>query len=229
MTYKEPQKTGRLKDVDATARAEKLRVLGWSLFAGLPMGAMAGMMMGQVFLGMVLAPAVIWTVAMIVSGTAGKGAVFLGVSSGSSTPRRKGYSRAEALAVRGEFEAAINAYQVAILEAPDDGEPYLRVARIYRDQLGDPDEAFRWFRRATDEATLPRGQEILARREMAEYLLHQTEEPQRAAPELARLADAFRGTPDGEWAQEELARIKAEMARAERGLLEPDVDAAPEN
>lgn len=220
-TYKESRKKGRVKDVDAVARAEKFRVLAWSLFAGLPMGAAAGLMMGHVLLGMVLAPVAIWIVVMVLTGTAGKSAVFLGVSSGSSTPKRKGYSRAEALAVRGEFEAAINAYQVAIMEAPEDGEPYLRVARIYRDHLWDTDKALRWFRRATDEAVLPGGLEVLARREMAEFFIHQLGEPQRAAPELARLADAFPETPDGEWAQQELARIKVAMARAEGGPPEP--------
>jgi tetratricopeptide (TPR) repeat protein len=119
--------------------------------------------------------------------------------------------------VRGEYEAAVRAYQTAILENPSDGEPYLRLARLYRDDLGDREEALRWFRRAIEEASLSRGRELLTRREMAELLMHRLGEPRRAAPELARLAEAFPDTPEGEWARKELARIKKEMAR-EDGL-----------
>ncbi len=117
---------------------------------------------------------------------------------------------AEALAVRGEYEAAITAYQNAILDVPEDGEAYLRIARIYRDEKENPEEAFFWFRRAVTEADLSKGQEILTLREIDELLIHQIQEPMRATPSLARLAEAYPGTMDGEWAKKELARIKEE-------------------
>jgi hypothetical protein len=101
-----------------------------------------------------------------------------------------------------------------VLEAPEEGEPYLRVARLYRDRLEDLEEALRWFKRAIEEATLSKGQEILTRKEIAELLIHRMGEPRRAAPELARLTETYPETPDGQWAREELARIKDEMGRA---------------
>ena len=131
-------------------------------------------------------------------------------------------SAAEALAVRGEFEGAILAYQTAIQNVPGDGEAYLRIARIYRDGLKKPEEALLWFRRAVTEAKLSKGQELLTRREMAEFLIHDLHEPRRAAPDLARLAEAYPDTRDGQWAKEELARIKEEMAR-EEGVA-PDME-----
>ncbi len=212
-TFKEPRKKGGLRDVDAAARAQKVKILGWSLFGGLPMGAAAGFATGHILLGMILAPALICIVAWTIATTAGKGASLIHMPSGSSTPRTREYSRAEALAIRGEYQAAISAYQIAVLEAPEEGEPYLRIARLQRDELGDPEEALRWFKRATQEANLSKGQEILTRREMAELLIHGMDEPRRAAPELARLAETYPGTPDGRWAREELARIKEEMGR----------------
>jgi tetratricopeptide (TPR) repeat protein len=212
-TFKEADRKGRLRDVDARSRAEKVKILGWSLFAGLPMGAAAGFAAGHIVLGMLLAPLLIGTVAWAVAGVAGKGATLLHMPPGSSTPRKKEYSRAEALAVRGEYEGAVAAYQEAILESPEEGEPYLRVARLYRDRLGDPEEALSWFKCATRDAVLSQGQEILTRKEMAELLIHRMQEPQRAAPELARLAEAYPDTSDGEWAAQELARIKEEMGR----------------
>jgi tetratricopeptide (TPR) repeat protein len=212
-TFKEVGAKGRLRDVDAVSRAHRFKILGWSLFAGLPMGAAAGFAAGHILLGMLLGPVMIWTVAWVVAGVAGRGATFLYMPSGSSTPRKKEYSRAEALAIRGEYEGAVAAYQEAILESPAEGEPYVRIARLYRDRLGDLEEALRWFKKATRDAVLSQGEEILSRKEMAELLIHRLQEPRRAAPELARLAEAYPNTPDGKWAALELARIKEEMGR----------------
>ena len=213
--FKEPRKKGGLRDVDAVARAYRVKILGWSLFAGLPMGAAAGYAAGHIVLGMIVAPALIGAVAWAIAASAGQGATLLHMPSGSSTPRKKEYSRAESLAVRGEFQAAVDAYELEVLEAPDEGEPYLRIARLHRDRLDDPDEALRWFKKATIEANLSKGQDILTRREISELFIHRLQEPHRAAPELARLAERYPDTPDGEWALEELARIKEEMRRDE--------------
>ena len=189
----------------------KVKALGFSLYGGLPIGAAAGFMLGHPFWGLLLGPVLIWAVTMIVAGIAGRGVAFLYVPSGSSTPRKPEHSRAEALAVRGEYEGAIAALQTAILDSPQDGEAYLRIARIYRDQIKEPEEALSWFRRGLSEADLPKGLEMLTRREMAELLIHHLKEPSRATPDLARLAEGYPGTTAGKWAEEELARIKKEM------------------
>ena len=206
-----PQK-GKVRDVDVSARVRNMKALGFALYGGLPIGAAAGYAVGHTFLGLLLGPVLIWTVATALTEIAARGAGRLHMPSGSSTPRRKGRSRAEALAVRGEYEAAIVAYQNAILDAPEDGEAYLSIARIYRDEVQNPEEALLWFRRGLTEAELSVGQEILTRREMAELLSHHLQEPRRAAPDLARLAETYPRTRAGEWAKEELARIKEEMA-----------------
>ncbi len=212
-TFKEARKHNRVKDVDAVGRVRKLKALGFALYGGVPLGLAAGSMMGHPLLGLLLGPAIIWTFAMVVAAIAGRGAGVLYMPSGSSTPRRREFSAAEAQAVRGEYEGAILAYQAVIQEVPGDGEAYLRIARIYRDGTKEPEKALRWFRRAVEEAQLPTNLEILTRREMAEYLIHNLQEPKRAAPDLARLAEAYPDTRDGQWAKEELARIKEEMAR----------------
>jgi tetratricopeptide (TPR) repeat protein len=162
-----------------------------------------------------LGPLLIFSVAMGVSVVAGKGAGTLYMPSGSSTPRKKEYSRAQSLVARGEYEDAIRAFEVEILDFPLEPEPYLRIARLCRDQLKDHDQALAWFRRATREAELSGGQEIRTRREIAEIFLHHRKEPRKAAPELARLVEAYPNTPDGEWAAMELAQIKEEMAKEE--------------
>jgi hypothetical protein len=136
--------------------------------------------------------------------------------SGRTTPRKREFSRAGALEVRGDMEGAVREYGLAILEAPEDPEPFLRIARIHRDEMKDPESAVRWFRRAQRESRLSPGEAIRVHREVSEIFLYVLKEPRRAAPELAQLAEAYPGTLDGQWAARELALIKAEM-KAERG------------
>jgi tetratricopeptide (TPR) repeat protein len=212
-SFSEKPKNSKFKDIDAVARAQQLRGLVWSLLLGGPLGGAVGAGIGHPFLGVLLGPVAMYTVIMGVANFAGKGAGVLYMPSGSTTPRKKEYSRAMALEVRGEFEAAVQAYEEAILDAPEMGEPYLRIARLFRDQLKETELAVRWFRRAQREAKLSSGETIRTHRELAEIFLHVRREPKRAAPELARLASLFPNTSDGEWATKELAEIKDEMAK----------------
>ena len=218
-TYKDlPEKRGRLRDVDARAQGERFRILVWALAAGLPMGGLVGWLLGRELLGAILGPTIIYVIAYLVLEGGGKAGSLLFISSGSSTPKGPGYSRAEALTVQGDLEGAIVAYQAAILDAPEHAEPYVRIARIHRDRLDAPLEALGWFRRAVEESEIASGMEMLVRREMAELFIHRLGEPQKAAPDLARLAESRAGTSDGDWAEEELARIKKLMAEDESTL-----------
>jgi tetratricopeptide (TPR) repeat protein len=212
-THAEIPKKGRARDVDAAARARALKAGVWALGAGLPIGGFGGYAAGHPVLGMLLGPAVILAGVMAIQAMAGRGASLLYMPSGSSTPAAKGYSKAEALAVRGDYEAAIVAYQAAILDTPNEAEPYLRIARLYRDELKQPEAALPWLRQALSDAKLSRGQEIMTLREVSELLIGHAEDPRRAAPDLARLAEAYPNTRHGAWAREQLARIKADMQK----------------
>ena len=210
--FQEPPQKKKMRDVDSVARVRKMKVLGFSLYGGLPLGAAAGFAAGHPFLGLLLGPVLIGTVTMVLAGMGGRGVSFLFIPPESSAPRKTEHSRAEALAVRGEFQAGIAAYQDAIVDFPEDGEAYLRIARIYRDKVRNPEEALLWFRRSLAEAVFSESQELLTRREMAELIIHHLQEPRRAAPDLARLAETFPSSQTGKWAKEELARIKKDMA-----------------
>jgi tetratricopeptide (TPR) repeat protein len=201
------------KDVDSAARAQKLHAWGWSLYGGVPFGAAVGALLGNILLGAVLGPLAIYGVVVGIAALAGRGASGVYMPSGVTTPKRKEYSRAQALEVRGEYEAAIQAYEAEILEAPGIAEPYLRIARLFRDERKDGDSAVFWFRKAQREARLSSGEAIRVHRELAEIFLYLRKEPRRAAPELARLAETYSHTPDGMWAARELAEIKEQIAR----------------
>jgi tetratricopeptide (TPR) repeat protein len=219
--YSEAPDNSRIRDIDAVARTHKLQALGWSLFGGFPLGLAAGLRAGHPFLGVILGPLLIYTVVSLIAHSAGKGARVLHMPSGSTTPHKKEYSRAKALEIRGEYLEAIKAYEMAIQDDPEIADPYLLIARLFRDELKELDLAAHWFRRAQRESNLSTGEAIRFHRELAEIFLHLRREPRRAAPELARLAEKYPGTPDGQWAQKELAEIKEAMAGEAQELDNP--------
>lgn len=211
-TYPEPPGTSKSRDVDAASRARALQAAGWALAGGLPLGGALGYVLGFAVIGALLGPFLVFGIVLGITRAAGGGAGVIYMPSGSTTPRKKEYSRAMALEVRGDIRKAIQVYQEEILDDPMEPEPYLRIARLFRDNLRDPKEAVSWFRRAQREARMSSGQTIRTHREVAELFLHTLREPRRAAPDLARLAELFPNTQDGRWASGELAEIKAEMA-----------------
>ena len=189
----------------------RFRALVLSLMGGGGMGLVGGSVVGHPFLGILLGVILVYGVSMGMAHQAGRAASLFYGGSGSSAPPKTGYSYAEALVAKGAAREALTAYEVALVEDPSEPEPYLRIARLLRDELQDPEEAVRWFRRARAEATLSSGQDIRALREIAEVFLHHLPDPRRAAPELARLAEEYPETPDGQWATRELTDIKEEM------------------
>jgi len=210
-----PPRPGGLRDVDTVDRA----MLAWSLIAGalgLIMGGFLGLLVAHegwpawiaVLCPFAGAAGVVGLVRLVVGGgTTAAGTVYN--PSGRTTPHRREHSRAEALAARGEYEEAVTAFELAVAEDPSDPWPYLRVARIYRDHLGRPEDAARWFRRASREA---RTGSVIARKELVELYMHHMEAPRKAVPELARMAEELAGTPEGEWAAAKLRHVKELLA-----------------
>lgn len=161
-----------------------------------------------------------WAIAFVVplafSSLGGRAAATIHNPSGRSTPSRREYSHAESLLARGLAREAVDAFEVAVAEDPTDPTPYLRIARIQRDRLGDFHGAARWFKRVLSEAATSDGLAYLATRELVELYETKLDEPGRAAPLLARMAEERAGAPEGAWAAEELARVRATIRERER-------------
>ena len=154
---------------------------------------------------------------LAISGIGGSAAGQIYNPSGRTTPPKRQYSHAESLVVRGLHQEAIDAFEMAIVEDPSDPTPYLRIARICRDRVGRFEDAAHWFKRALADSTIPPGLAYLATREIVELYMTKLNDPRRAAPILARMADERAGTSEGEWAAAELALVKAEMAKGTDG------------
>jgi len=187
---------------------------------GAPVGGMAGFFVGRqgggspgllALLGAVAGFALFYLVIAAIVGASGRAAATVYMPGGrGSAARRDEYSLAESLAARGRFEDAVSVFQEALSERPEEPTPYLRIARISRDELDRPEDAIRWFRKARSEARLDGAELALVSRELIE-LYRKRGEPAKAAPELARLAEVRAGTPEGAWAERELAEVKREM------------------
>ena len=218
----------QLRDVDTSDVTHKLRTLIFSAFGGLfgmmicgvigarlgaPVaGALVGFMGG--WLGMYL---IVFGMADRI-GTAASG---IYMSRGSSTPPVRQYSLAQSYAVRGQFDQATAEYERCAAENPDDPEPALRLARLYRDELQRHEDAVHWFKRACAVPDLAAATDIMATRELVEVYTHRMKQPAAAAPLLARLAARHPDAPVAEWAKRELAVIRAELHQ-DAGTVRPD-------
>jgi tetratricopeptide (TPR) repeat protein len=214
-TFSEPPKRGGLKDSDVGERVTLVRAWVSGMYGG-ALGALLGFFLvqkGAAFWVAVICFLAGWlfvslgTLLLVTS--AGSAASTLFAPSSGAPPRKKEHSQAESLVARGMYEEAVTSFELAVADDPSDSAPYLRIARVYRDHLGKPEDAARWFRRALREATLDAGVAFLVRKELVELYTHRTRTPERALPDLARMADELAGTPEGEWAAAELKEIKA--------------------
>lgn len=200
----------RLKDTDSAADVNKARTL---VYAGA--GAILGVLGGGykfgllgALIGAVLGYAAVYFVVQRLSEGGGAAMGHIYNPSGKSTPYARQYSEPQSLALRGLFQEAIDCYETYVAEFPDDPEPCIGIARIYRDHLKRYEDAVRWFRRARQAQGMNPGREVLVTREIIEVYQGKLNEPRRAIPELARLAERFAGTRDGDLARAELQQLR---------------------
>ncbi len=128
----------------------------------------------------------------------------------------------EALEREGQPDAAIRKYRQVAQRTPADPEPYLRAARLLR-QEGRAGEAAGLLREARRHAHINSGQELLISRELATLAAGPLGDPAAAAAELALLAARFRGTPAGKAASAELTAMRGTAAQSAAGAIPPGV------
>lgn len=219
----------RLKDVDAAERAFRLKAGAWAFAVGALMGGVVGARVASVqgwhpLIGAVVGFAVVtlgvYGVAMWAVGQARAMTQTLYNPSGNSTPYKPEYSYAQSLVVRGRYAEAAASYELHAIENPADPEPYLHLARLYRDKLQQYEDALTWFRRARTDATLAPGHELYVIQEIIDLYLHKLRTPRKAIPELTLVCQRFPGTPAARAAEQQLAQMRELLAR-ERDQLEP--------
>jgi tetratricopeptide (TPR) repeat protein len=202
------------RDVDAAEKINRLKAIWWSLWVGLfavPLGLMlGGFPVG--LLGGLLAPVLVYYITMSLTAGSARAASSIHNPQGDIAPVKRDYSFAQSLAARGDYAGAIREYEQAILSFPEDPEPYLRVARLHRRELRNPEAALDWFKRARRDARIGRGQELLVTQEIIELYRDELATPTSAIPELARLIDRFPDDPGADAARAELAELRGQLA-----------------
>ncbi|MEX0907722.1 MAG: hypothetical protein WD054_05280 [Gemmatimonadota bacterium] len=166
------------------------------------LSALSGFMSGMVLSGLIT---------LVLSGGAGGLAGRLYMPGRSSMPPSRQYSLGDSLVARGRFDDAAAEFERAAGCYPDDPDPPLRLARLLRDSMQRPEDSLRWFRNAIARRGCDSGVQALAIREIAEICKHRLRQPERALPDLARLADTQAGTPAADWASLEMQDIRRAM------------------
>ena len=221
----------KLRNVDLADRVFTIKAATWS-GAGAVIGAAGGIKIawdagastGGTILGVVLGAVVGYglvffvTLAIMKGGTATFSTIY--APSGNSTPAKREYSRPQALVAHGHYEEAIQAYQVCCADYPKDPEPYLCIARLYRNELQRFDDAVTWFKKARAEAAMTEALELLVTQEIVEVYTHKLSTPRRAMPELARLAERFPGTEAATWAKQRLQELRGAMIESAEHRLD---------
>lgn len=150
---------------------------------------------------------------LIMSHTAGEAAGRLvgatALPSGATTPAPKGYSAIEALAARGEYRRAAEAYEREIAGDRTDAEACVRLAELLLHHLDDAEGAAVRYREARERTADARRRQFITFRLVDIYRDH-LHEAGRAIVELRRFLDSFPDAPQAAGARAELARLLAE-------------------
>jgi hypothetical protein len=187
--------------------AERIRAFGWASFPAFFMGGVVWVSFGTL--------AGVLTMAGVFFGVAGVSLAFAGMVGGTmrgatnprGRPRPTDHSKADTFAARGDPFGAIAVLEASLAEFPDDPAAYIRIARIRRDSLKDPEGALAAFRAARDISAPTASEQRITMREMVD-LAEAMGDPLLVAPDLARHRDAFAGTEEEAWAAAELAEAK---------------------
>lgn len=121
-------------------------------------------------------------------------------------PRPQGFSRQEALVAQGRHEEAATAYRLHLLGAPHDIAAMVALGRLLAGPLGDAAEAEAAYLAARPLASGTGWERVVANDLIDLY--ERTGQDGRMRVELARFADRYRGTREGDAAAERLRAMR---------------------
>ena len=131
------------------------------------------------------------------------------VYAGGNLPPDPAHSSIEALAARGFYTEAAEAYRNHLVARPTDHAARLKLAELYRSQLNEPEAAERLYLEIRRGNPTPK-EDRLASNLLIE-LYRATGRRDRLMVELARFAAQWKGTRAGDDAARALREMKAEM------------------
>jgi len=150
-----------------------------------------------------------WLLAELVlrsSGVAAHGFAKVVYATGDLAPT-PGYSAQESLVARGFYAEAVDSYQELLREHPEDVNARFNLAWIHWKHRHDPLAAERIYLVIRDAKASPAVQRRASNALIELY--RETGRRDRLLVELARFADQYRGTPEGESTRKYLQELKA--------------------
>lgn len=211
-----------LRDVDASEVVGRLRLKLWAIAVGAVMGGVLGVglavrhgwpMLAAMCLAALAVGLAVFVTSRLLVAASGAAARVCYAPRGSSTPYQHELSHIQSLVARGDYHAAEQLYRDLVDDAGADHGPgpLLALARLYRDQLDDAERAGHYFRMARNHPGIGRGMELQLTRELIELYRDRLGRPERALPELARLAQLLKGSTRERLVREELADLKRQV------------------
>ena len=208
----------RPSDLDIGERVNRLRIIGLAMGSCIVLSVVVALflhetrgigvpaMLGIVLLGVGVGYAV-GRGAWLAGDIAGRGFVHVVHAAGNLRPAPS-YSYQESLVARGRLAEAVESYQAHIAGKPGDLDARLALAALFAGPLRDPAAAERIYLEVRGLSPTPRHERAIGN--ALPDLYHATGQRGRELAELARFADRFRGTREGDRARAALIRIKAE-------------------
>ena len=147
-----------------------------------------------------------WLVLAIADGAARGFASFI-LPSGDSTPYDHSFSAHDALAIRGDVNAALAAYERTMTEQPENTRVRRQAAELYASagQAARAAEILLAMRRLPNATG---ADELYATQRLVDLHLGALGDEGRALVELRRLAERFAGTPEAAGARQAIERLK---------------------
>lgn len=139
----------------------------------------------------------------------GNAASALYAPSGKSTAYTPTFSHIETLIIRGDFDGAATAWEVAILENPTNAGVLAKAADFHLRERKDPATALSLYLRARQLDVGGTDLRRYIQQKIVDMYLGPLEDEGRAMSELRRLIDGFPQSREAEAAREALAAIKA--------------------
>jgi hypothetical protein len=119
-----------------------------------------------------------------------------------------GYSHIEALEAKGDFVAALEAWERVVIETPDALAPRIHAADLHARKGKNPARAAELFRSVQAHPHAPDDTLRYVSQRLIDLLLGPLNDEGRALVELRKVADRWPGTPEGNGARAAIARIK---------------------
>ena len=183
-------------------------VFGWPF--GIMVGAKGVPLVLVMIASMIVAGYTIRRIMTVVPEGMARAFLYMIWPSGQSTPYEPTYSNEQALAARGDYAGALEAYDEAMRLRPMDPEPRFQVADLLL-KSSTPEKAARYYVQGRRLSSGNRARELYATQRLIDLYLGKLDDRPRARVELRQLVSRFPNTREAAAAAKVLKELESEV------------------